>query len=139
MTKTLKLFSSTTKRLLLAIVATVTLAMILRYGLGPQPILQIAAAAIAAGLVLWAIVPAWRSLDEAAREAHTSAFFWGGTFGFLVFLFLGMIEMVSVPYERPHLPEWLAGVIVTFGVQLVGYLIFHVVWWLRRGGLGRGE
>jgi len=36
---------------------------------------------VATAIILPASIVWWRSLDELAREAHKSAWFWGGSFG----------------------------------------------------------
>ncbi|KRA74962.1 hypothetical protein ASD89_09275 [Caulobacter sp. Root656] len=139
----LKAFARTIGRTLAATVAAAILAMVLRYHPQIPPMVELAAklavAAGSAGLLLWALAPWWRSLDEAVREANKSAFFWGGQFGILFAFLLGMIEMTSTPFQRPRVPEWMLGVIIALVCQWVGYVIFHLIWWLRRGGWGAGK
>lgn len=141
--RALKAYARTIGRALAATIAVVALVMVLRYHPDIPPAVELAAqlvvAAGSAGLMLWALAPWWRSLDEAAHEANKSAFFWGGQFGILFALLLGVIEMTSAPFQRPRMPEWMLGVIIAIICQSVGYAIFHLIWWLRRGGWGRGK
>ncbi len=141
--RALQAYGRTLGRALATLAATVTLTMGLRYcPEAPRTIelaAQLAVAAVCAGLALWALAPWWRSQDEAAHEASKSAFFWGGQFGIAFALLLGLIEMTATPFQRPRMPEWMLGVIVAIVCQSVGYVIFHMVWWLRRGGWGRGQ
>lgn len=136
----LKAYARTVGRAMAAMIAAAALAMVLRYRPEIPPVVeltaQLAVAAVSAGLMLWALAPWWRSLDEAAQEANKSAFFWGGQFGIFFAFLLGMIEMTSTPFQRPRVPEWMLGVIVAMVCQLVGYAIFHLIWWLRRSGWG---
>ncbi len=101
--------------------------------------------------VVWALLfagRAWHISDEAAREAHKSAFFWGGSFGAL-FGIVALIVWTSFSLDRktraldmlalsqgawPHQPLNLitlgaAGILL---VQFAGYAITWALWWLRR-------
>ncbi len=83
-----------------------------------------------------------RSIDEAAREAHKAAWFWGGTGGMSV----GMIAIVlsSLPQaETFAVPSWFEGrtdpaayaATGAFGIlflMLIGYAIVWAWWWLAR-------
>jgi hypothetical protein len=135
-----KAYARTVGRALAAWVVALALVMVLRYLPEIPPVIkltaQLAVAAVSAGLVLWALTPWWRSLDEAVQEAGKSGFFWGGQFGIFFALLIGGIEMTSTPFQRPRVPEWMLGVIVAIVCQLVGYAIFYLIWWLRRGGWG---
>ena len=87
--------------------------------------------------VLW-----MRSIDEAAREAHKSAWFWGGSGGMAV----GMVVLIlaTVPgAETWSIPAWYAGrtdpaayaATGAFGMlilMLIGYAIAWAWWWLAR-------
>lgn len=83
-----------------------------------------------------------RSIDEAAREAHKAAWFWGGTGGMSV----GMIAIVLAslpPAERFVFPSWFDGrtdpaayaATGAFGIlflMLIGYAVVWAWWWLAR-------
>ena len=86
---------------------------------------------------------AWmRSIDEAAQEAHKSAWYWGGSGG----MALGgvLVCLASLPQAGSlHIPSWLAGradpaayaATGAFGMMLlmlIGYTIAWAWWWLRR-------
>jgi hypothetical protein len=136
----LKAYARTVGRTLAAWVFATALVMVLRYLPEIPPVIkltaQLAVAAVSAGLLLWALAPWWRSLDEAVQEASKSGFFWGGQFGTIFAFLLGAIEMTSTPFQRPRVPEWMLGVMVAIVCQLVGYAIFYLIWWLRRSGWG---
>ena len=94
------------------------------------------AAAATSALVVWATTPWWRRIDEAAREAHKSAFFWGGAFGMGLALFLGALEIGVDQARGGPIPEWFLGAVFVVILQTLGYGLFWVVWWLRRSGWG---
>ncbi|UDF03876.1 TMEM199/VMA12 family vacuolar ATPase assembly factor [Asticcacaulis sp. AND118] len=81
----------------------------------------------------------WRGVDEAVRQAHSWAWYWGGSTGLL---FVGVFYIVSVFTDGEvsrRLVEMLgvAGREVELGVgiatvpMLIGYGIAWVIWWLR--------
>ncbi len=83
-----------------------------------------------------------RAIDEAAREAHKTAWFWGGSVG----LAIGGVAviMAALPQaETVQIPSWFAGrsdpvayaATGAFGMlllMLVGYTIAWAWWWWRR-------
>lgn len=86
---------------------------------------------------------AWmRSIDEAAREAHKSAWYWGGSGG----MALGgvLVCLAVLPQaESLRIPSWLEGrtdpaayaATGAFGMMLlmlIGYGVAWAWWWLRR-------
>src|SRR5690606_14710418 len=70
----------------------------------------------------------WRRLDEAAREAHKWAWYWGGSSGMLIGLVL-MLTLttrpadIAIPAGLGETPADLvgAGMLIILGFQLVGY------------------
>lgn len=78
----------------------------------------------------------WRRLDEAAREAHKFAWYWGGSIG------LGIAGAAMVVVQRSGLeflpPGMPAGELVAFGItlcmvaQVVCYGLVWAWWWLAR-------
>jgi hypothetical protein len=92
--------------------------------------------------VVWALVfatLAWRRMDETAREAHKSAWFWGGSFGLVLALF-GLIAAFRMdPHPALLLrfsrqPVWLmnVGAGIAVWATIAGYAVVWTVWWLRR-------
>jgi hypothetical protein len=86
---------------------------------------------------------AWmRSIDEAAREAHKSAWFWGGSAGMAV----GGVALImaSLPQaERLEIPAWYAGrsdpatyaatgAVAMMALMLAGYAVAWAWWWWKR-------
>ncbi len=95
----------------------------------------------AMGVGMWVSVLWMRSIDEAAREAHKSAWFWGGTAGMAVGFTLILMAMLS-GMELPNLSglwgrsdpvAYLAlGAFAMTLIMTAGYTIAWGVWWLRR-------
>lgn len=99
--------------------------------------------AVAAMVGAMIISVAWmRAIDEAAREAHKAAWFWGGCGGMAVggvfFILAGLPQSESV-----RIPSWLdgrtdpvayaatgAGAIVL--LMVAGYALVWAWWWLVR-------
>jgi|GEM_PF-779179 hypothetical protein len=81
----------------------------------------------------------WRGVDEAVRQAHSWAWYWGGSAGLA---FVGIFYVVSV-FTQGAAPQRLveilnvAGREVELGVgiatipMLLGYGIAWGIWWLR--------
>ena len=96
---------------------------------------------VLAGLMavgVWLVAMYWRRIDEAAREAHKWAWFWGGNVA-LMPLIVGLFFLL----ERPDLqvPLWPglqagpAGYVATGGfivvfTLLIGYSLAWLYWWL---------
>ena len=97
----------------------------------PYGLWVIAAAVIIGGGVA---IAAWRRLDEAAREAHKWAWYWGasaGMLGALVLFLMGdagiaLIGRVGLRDTFEH------GVTVVLALEIVGYLVAWAFWWLKR-------
>lgn len=83
-----------------------------------------------------------RSIDEAAREAHKSAWFWGGTGGMAVGGVL--VILISLPQaERLQLPAvftsrtdpaayMATGAFAMLTLMIIGYALAWGWWWLAR-------
>lgn len=93
-------------------------------------------------LSLW-LGAAWmQRIDEAAREAHKAAWFWGGSGGMAVGgIFLILASSPSA--ERLALPSWFAGrtdpaayaatgAVAILALMLIGYGLVWGWWWLKR-------
>jgi hypothetical protein len=102
-------------------------------------LLTAAVLAAVMGGSLWLGVWWWRRVDEAAREAHKWAWFWGGSCGML----LGFICLLTVSIrgsdiplpasfgETPH-DLLVSGMMAILGFQIVGYGLAWAWWWLGR-------
>lgn len=96
----------------------------------------------AIGVALLSVVFAcfWMiGLDEAAQQAHYISWFWGGSAGLLVAM-LALVAVVLRPGAfEPFLGElglansFAAGIVVGLIPPTIGYAIWWVVLWLRRG------
>lgn len=95
--------------------------------------------AIVAGLlavILPLTVVYWRMIDEAAREAHKFAWFWGGQGGIcvvLVWALFGGAEMLTTQFADLKAAGWLViGMAVLMAGQVIGYGLVWAGWWLRQ-------
>ena len=100
-------------------------------------VLLIVAGLIAAAVSLPAILPWWNRTDEAARQAHLSGFFWGGTAGAVVVIPLMMAPLLqpgSIPEISELTPDeaFFAGAVTLYLAISLGYGVFWAWWWLRR-------
>jgi hypothetical protein len=105
-----------------------------------QPIAIFVWAVVSMAATAAASVYCWRALDEVAREAHKTAWMWGGSFGMLA----AFLALIAAKQHWPHLLEVGFGGarnpadLVEFGVmsvvlaQLAGYLIVWAGWWISR-------
>ncbi len=99
---------------------------------------------------LWAgamVTIHWKRLDEAARQAHRWAWYWGGSLGlaagFLATAIalkapggLGWIAGLAAPFLAANQPAeqayLFAGIVLTVITQMLGFLLAWVWWWARR-------
>ena len=76
----------------------------------------------------------WRRLDEAAREAHKWAWYWGGSAGLIAVL--AMLLLGDRIFDTAAIigltNSFESGIIAVLILQVVGYLIAWAYWWLRR-------
>ena len=79
----------------------------------------------------------WRGLDEAAREAHKWAWFWGGSSGmalcFSLLLAAGLRpEALNLALEGVSAARLVTASIATMmACQMIGYGVAWGAWWLR--------
>lgn len=83
-----------------------------------------------------------RSIDEAAREAHKWAWYWGGSCGMALGAVVALMSML--PQSADLIPPTLwegrtdpaayaaTGAVLMVLLMIVGYTIAWIVWWLRR-------
>lgn len=101
--------------------------------------LAVSVVAISLGMAagIWACLRWWRTLDEAAQEAHKWAWWWGSTGG-LALGGVGLLTVVIASLDRDLVIALPAQGLIylsamgTVGVQAVGYGIAWAVWWLKR-------
>lgn len=107
-------------------------------GRGPLSVVGIGlAVGFALSVLAWLCVTWWARLDEAAREAHKWAWWWGGTAGTalagVVLVTLQRTAFADTATVGPHaLDSLAAGVVTVLICQLIGYLIAWAWWWLSR-------
>lgn len=106
---------------------------------GPAGLLAPAVAVVAVIGSLVAVLLHWKRLDEAAREAHKAAWYWGGSMGLAVGGF-GIGYLMASPeadLSRYAVVEGDAGLVVAgalsvVAAQMVGYLVVWAWWWWSR-------
>lgn len=100
-------------------------------------------AAITYGLIIAFLLAltsfTWRSMDEAARDAHKSAWFWGGGLGVAVAGWAASVIMApgvdfSALMPAVNAPQGYfgLGVLATMLLQLIGFVIVWAGWWLSK-------
>jgi hypothetical protein len=105
-------------------------------GFAVAPALLASGALIAMIVLTLVSVVYWRNLDEAAREAHKFAWFWGGSASLV--LVIPILPLVSttrlVAAFGPHPPsDWaIGGVLAFLGLQITCYGLIWLGWWLVR-------
>jgi hypothetical protein len=89
---------------------------------------------VAAASVLW-----WNTLDEAAREAHKWAWWWGSTGGLAVggvavitLSARGVSGSILAVLGPDPVDILLAGGLACAGFQIIGYALAWAGWWLAR-------
>ena len=90
--------------------------------------------------VLWGTLHYWRRLDEAAKEAHKFAWYWGGTAGLMV-AFVAFIaltanggDLIGAGLGGRISPKAFVelGVIGVLVPQMIGYVVAWVGWWIAK-------
>lgn len=100
-------------------------------------------AAAAFGAVIATSILWWRSLDELAREAHKTAWFWGGSIGLAVTVIpmviitqmaaRGDIELEQFSGTAGFLLGLSGGVTLPIVTTLMGYFVaWAIFWWQKR-------
>jgi hypothetical protein len=110
---------------LAAVGAGVVAALLIRQGSDRlPPTLVIPACAVLIGLAVLASVPWWRKLDDMARDAHLTSWYWGASFG-------GGVALLAAAVIDGQGPLF-AGAMMVFGAQALTYVVCWLVWWARR-------
>jgi hypothetical protein len=93
------------------------------------------------GLTFWFAWKWWQALDEAAREAHKTGWYWGGTAGMMasMVLFCGLnfadpaLDLSRYAMVPGDAGLVLTGIAVTVSAQVIGYIVVWAGWWWMRG------
>jgi hypothetical protein len=101
----------------------------------PRPVLALATLVVIA-VMAWATVIYWRNVDEAAREAHKFAWFWGGSAGLIATLPLAIISdtaKLEALFGVRDASGWVVlGLVAVAALQIAGYGLAWAGWWLVR-------
>ncbi|MGR4866199.1 hypothetical protein [Caulobacter sp. LARHSG274] len=81
--------------------------------------------ALLIGGALFACVPWWRRLDDMARDAHLTAWYWGGSFG----AGIGLLGIAASAGVRGAIFQ--GGALVVLA-QVAAYVVFWLAWWAFR-------
>lgn len=86
----------------------------------------------------------WRQIDEAAREAHKIAWFWGGSIGMTIAILIAAINLyfdgviikaIGQNYHVQNLNNYgfEIGIITVIFFMGWGYMINWLFWWKQKG------
>lgn len=121
---------------LLGAIGGAGLTLLKEIGLTPPASFMGYALLAVAPFMIVASVIYWRNIDEAAREAHKFAWFWGGSGSILLAAPLAMLvgDRRLTALAGEHSPsEWFAiGVFSLLVFQLTAYVLVWAGWWLRQ-------
>ncbi|MDP3853121.1 hypothetical protein [Phenylobacterium sp.] len=109
-------------------------------GLTFNPLATGLVAAATFALVIGASVVWWRRLDEAAKEAHKFAWYWGASIGMaaaavgFVALFSHDGALLTAGWNGRSTPQDFVelGVIGVLVPQITGYIVAWVGWWISK-------
>lgn len=93
--------------------------------------------AVVVGGALVFTVRWWRLLDEVAREAHTFAWYWGGSAGMalggVVAILVDGGKIAAPLFQGPTASDgFVAGALTVMIAQSIGYLVAWIGWWWSR-------
>jgi len=105
----------------------------------PAWLAGLAAVAVGGLTMLWSR-GWWSRVDEAVREAHKTAWYWGGSLGMVPVMGLAaglLFDRSGVSLDRFAVAPGdggliLTGIVVTLLLQLTGYGLFWAGWWFSR-------
>lgn len=96
--------------------------------------LSLLTAATLTAPAFWLACVYWRRIDEAARDAQKTAWFWGGALGMAAgFVALSLyVRLGLVPDGIRPGSLLIYGALATVAFQLVGFHIAWAYWWWKR-------
>jgi hypothetical protein len=109
-------------------------------GVGRNPIGAGVLSAVAFAAATPFVIVWWRRLDEAAREAHKFAWYWGGSAGMVVVAIAFNVLMapgsniVTAEFLGADRPRDLVaiGMAAVLLSQVIGYTVAWAGWWIAR-------
>ena len=105
--------------------AGVLASLLIRQGPERLPLsLVILACAALIGVAVLACVPWWRKLDDMARDAHLTSWYWGASFG-------GGVALLAAAVIDGQGPLF-QGAAMVFGAQALAYVVCWLAWWALR-------
>ena len=111
---------------LAAIVVGLLSGMFARLGPGQLPLgLVIVGCAALVGAALLATLPWWRRLDDMARDAHLTSWYWGASFG-------GGVALLAAAAMSGVKGPLFQGAALVFGAQAAAYVVCWLAWWALR-------
>ena len=85
-------------------------------------------------VLVWLLDRYWKRLDEAAKQAQQTAWFWGGSVGIGLALGL-MMPPHGRLFSPPDVPQdmlMFTGGLVMLAGGVMGWMVAWAVWWWRR-------
>lgn len=107
------------------------------FGLQPGPLTGALVMMVVFGLVIAGTIWWWIKADEAVREAHKWAWYWGGsigmTVGIAVLVLNGMYGGALLPPDVSQDVAMTAGACLVLAPMLIGYGVAWFAWWISKG------
>ncbi len=108
-----------------AIVAGLACGALMRFSHRWPEALLFAVMSLVVLLAIAAATPLWRRLDDMAREAHATAWYWGGLAG----LGIGLVWLIALYGVRSQMFQGAALVVL---LEVAGYGLCWLGWWAMR-------
>lgn len=107
-------------------------------GAMPGPLMSALILFVLFGLLIAGTIWWWMRADEAVREAHKWAWYWGGSIGMCVGLGTLLLGYAyggrdPVPADMSYGAVLFAGATLVLAPMLVGYGVAWFAWWLSKG------
>lgn len=108
-------------------------------GTAANPQIAVIAIFVTIALAMAVSIVWWKSADEAVREAHKWAWYWGGSCGLMVVMVIYFLSVLTGGEFGESLMNYLGaeGAGFEFGIMtgvvppICGYIIAWGIWWLR--------
>ncbi len=111
-------------------------AVLEHFGLQPGPLTGVLMMMAVFGLIIAGTVWWWIKADEAVREAHKWAWYWGGsigmTVGIAILVLNGTYGGLLLPADVSQETAMTAGAALVLAPMLIGYGVAWFAWWISK-------